>query len=180
MVEAQVAIQEKRPVYGIFLESIALSKILGHVLLSMYSPKTEYSARRDDFLILTIDNQLAQWKANLPPNLHFNPDEVSEMTLFSTGKMPCFVSDLVANITSHIQPTWISTTMAYFYYFIDLLSPMMNQQIPFWRLEHWPSALLQLLILWIQSKWLKHHECLGWHGVLLRSKYRNLLWFKSL
>lgn len=89
MVEAQVAIQEKRPVYGIFLESIALSKILGHVLLSMYSPKTEYSARRDDFLILTIDNQLAQWKANLPPNLHFNPDEVSEMTLFSTGKMSC-------------------------------------------------------------------------------------------
>ncbi|KAI7883058.1 hypothetical protein K492DRAFT_205750 [Lichtheimia hyalospora FSU 10163] len=87
MVEAQAAIQERRPVYDFFLECITLSKILGHILLSMYSPKTEYSARRNDFLILTIANQLAQWKAKLPPNLQFNPDEVSEMTLFSTAHL---------------------------------------------------------------------------------------------
>lgn len=101
-----MAIQERRPVYGIFLESIALSKILGHVLLSMYSPKTEDSARRNDFLILTIDNQLAHWKANLTPNLRFNPDEVSEMTLFATGITIIHALDDIALIhTFHIQHT---------------------------------------------------------------------------
>ncbi|KAI7878639.1 hypothetical protein K492DRAFT_164679 [Lichtheimia hyalospora FSU 10163] len=62
IVEAETAIVNKTPVYEMFLQSIGLSRLLGHVLVSMYSPKVLNSStrRRDGYVIDTLHAKLIE------------------------------------------------------------------------------------------------------------------------
>lgn len=72
IIEAETAIINKTPVYEMFLQGIGLSRLLGHVLVALYSPKVfNSSARRDGYVIDALHAKLIEWKTSLPKHLNY-------------------------------------------------------------------------------------------------------------
>ena len=69
LLDAEAALNEKRPVYAAFLHMISLARTLGQVLVSLYSPKMQYAARRNIYLVDTLNMALTKWKMSVPPDL---------------------------------------------------------------------------------------------------------------
>ena len=69
IIETETSLREQRPVYAAFLHMITLARTLGQVLISLYSPKLQYAARLNVYLVETLNMQLTKWKMSIPPDL---------------------------------------------------------------------------------------------------------------
>ncbi|SAM01672.1 hypothetical protein [Absidia glauca] len=69
IMQTDLDIRKKTPLYSQFRHSILLGQIFGQVLTGLYSPMSIRSGRRNHALVHALDEQLKQWKSNLPPEL---------------------------------------------------------------------------------------------------------------
>ncbi|KAI8143198.1 fungal-specific transcription factor domain-containing protein [Fennellomyces sp. T-0311] len=71
--QTEASLLEREPVYGPFLEMVALSKVLEHVLVRMYAPKVQLTDRQKTENVEALDIELNTWRLNLATELQFNP-----------------------------------------------------------------------------------------------------------
>ncbi|KAI8143193.1 fungal-specific transcription factor domain-containing protein [Fennellomyces sp. T-0311] len=89
VLEAETSLREQRPVYAAFLHMISLARTLGQVLVSLYSPKMQYAARRNIYLVDTLNMQLTKWKMSIPPDLQCE-DNMPDKAFPNGGLMHIF------------------------------------------------------------------------------------------
>ncbi|KAI9494489.1 fungal-specific transcription factor domain-containing protein [Zychaea mexicana] len=94
LLDAETALKEKRPVYAAFLHMISLARTLGQVLVSLYSPKMQYAARRNIYLVDTLNMALTRWKMSVPPDLQCE-DNKPDKAFPNGGMMHIFYNCVV-------------------------------------------------------------------------------------
>ncbi|KAI9268930.1 fungal-specific transcription factor domain-containing protein [Phascolomyces articulosus] len=94
LMDAETALDEKRPVHAAFLHMISLARTLGQVLVSLYSPKMQYAARRNIYLVDTLNMALTKWKMSIPPDLQCE-DNKPDKAFPNGGMMHIFYNCVV-------------------------------------------------------------------------------------
>ena len=82
-----------------FLAVIAFSKIVGHVLRDLYSPRVEYGTHEDLHNTKELDQQLLQWKLGLPRVLRFDLGHAFNQSIaFKRQVIPSFLTPSIPGV----------------------------------------------------------------------------------
>ncbi|RCH82609.1 Fungal specific transcription factor, partial [Rhizopus stolonifer] len=85
IMEAEISLQQKQPVYTAFLYLVTLSQISGRVLVGLHSTRARHDRAHDLELLKILDHDLADWKASLPHELQIDLDNPNYCFSASAG-----------------------------------------------------------------------------------------------
>lgn len=86
LLQADLDVRRKTPVYSQFRHSLLLGQIFGQVLSGLYSPMSIRSGQRNPSLVHALDERLKEWKCNLPLELLYD-SRGSKYPSRNSGKM---------------------------------------------------------------------------------------------